>query len=217
MDDMEGIFLLTEDERIFMSRWKEGEACEAGIENFHLWKSQQIAEEPEVVAAEEMEAAQPQSAERGGGEDPVIREDQQGERPVEETPKPEQISEQEADLQATEVPMRNIFPEYEWNEISENLKQNHKRYKPFEDAAAECVQIELKNLRELPKCYWYLGNNSFLLHGFFNYHYLVIGRTGEGRWFLQGFGVPGVYQRQERVMAAIFGFPGIYCDGAGER
>ena len=56
----------------------------------------------------------------------------------------------------------------------------------------------------MPKKYWYLGNNSFLLHGFFNYRYLVVGKTGEERWFL---GVPGIYQRQERVMAAIFGFP----------
>lgn len=204
MDDMEGILLLTEDERIFMSRWKEGEACETGIGNFHLWRPQQITEEPEAAAAEERKASQPQSAGSVGDGAPVVREEQHGEESIEETTEPEQMSEQEAELQATEVPMRNIFPEYEWNEIWESLKQNHKRYKPFEDAAAECVQIELKNLRELPKRYWYLGNNSFLLHGFFNYHYLVVGRTGDGRWFL---GVPGIYQRQERVMAAIFGFP----------
>ena len=64
-----------------------------------------------------------------------------------------------------------------------------------------------KDIRELPKKYWYLGNNSFLLHGFFNYRYLVIGKIEEdtqNRWFL---GVPGIYQNQERVMAIIFGFP----------
>lgn len=35
-----------------------------------------------------------------------------------------------------------------------------------EDKNVECVRIELKDLRELPRKYWYLGNNSFLLHGF---------------------------------------------------
>ncbi len=107
-------------------------------------------------------------------------------------------------VSATEIPMRNIFPGYDWPDVWERLTSTHPIFTPFEDKNAVCIQIELKDLRELPKRYWYLGNNSFLLHGFFNYHYLVVGRTGEERWFI---GVPGIYQRQERVMAAIFGFP----------
>lgn len=105
---------------------------------------------------------------------------------------------------ATEIPMRNVFPVCDWPQVWERLVKEHPVFAPFEDREAVCVQIELKDLRELPKRYWYLGNNSFLLHGFFNYCYLVVGRTSEQRWFL---GVPGIYQRQERVMAAIFGFP----------
>ena len=41
----------------------------------------------------------------------------------------------------------------------------------------ECVRIELKDLRELPRKYWYLGNNSFFFDGFFNYRYLVLGKS----------------------------------------
>ena len=67
------------------------------------------------------------------------------------------------------------------------------------------VQLELSDIRELPKRYWYLGNNSFLLHGFFNYRHLLFGKLENGEWFI---GVPGFYERQERVMASIFGFPG---------
>ncbi len=70
-----------------------------------------------------------------------------------------------------------------------------------------CVRMELKDLRQLPRQFWYLGNNSFLLHGFFNYRYLILGMTetlGMKRWFI---GVPGVFQNPERVMAALFGFP----------
>ena len=73
-----------------------------------------------------------------------------------------------------------------------------------EEKEITCLRIELKDLRELPKKYWYLGNNSFLLHGFFNYRYIILGEIEDERWFI---GVPGVYQHQERVMAAIFGFP----------
>ncbi len=191
--NMEGIFLFTEDDCIFMSRWKEGNPLVVCRESFHVWQPRQ-----EKVAEESVEPEEK-------GQDTASAE---LEEKVQDTvsSKPEEIVQdaEEQDVQATEVPMRNVFPEYDWQSIWESLIQNHTMYHPFDDRAAECIQIELKHLRELPKCYWYLGNNSFLLHGFFNYHYLVVGRTGEDRWFL---GVPGIYQRQERVMAAIFGFP----------
>lgn len=66
-----------------------------------------------------------------------------------------------------------------------------------------CVRIEIKDVRLLPEKYWSMINNSFLLHGFFNYRYLVFGRVDQN-WFI---GVPGVYQKQEHVMASVFGFP----------
>ena len=79
---------------------------------------------------------------------------------------------------------------------------------PFSgDENTLCVRMELKDLRQLPRQFWYLGNNSFLLHGFFNYRYLILGMTetlGMKRWFI---GVPGVFQNPERVMATLFGFP----------
>lgn len=66
-----------------------------------------------------------------------------------------------------------------------------------------CVRIEIKDLRLLPEKYWSMVNNSFLLHGFFNYRYLAFGRIDQN-WFV---GIPGIYQNQEHVMASIFGFP----------
>lgn len=66
-----------------------------------------------------------------------------------------------------------------------------------------CVRIEIKDVRLLPAKYWSMVNNSFLLHGFFNYRYLAFGRIGQN-WFV---GIPGIYQNQEHVMASIFGFP----------
>lgn len=111
-------------------------------------------------------------------------------------------------IHATELPMRNLFPEYDWNAVWEELCREHKPAALFEEWDTQCIQLELKDLRSLPKKYWYLGNNSFLLHGFFNYRYLVLGRTAEERWFL---GVPGVYQRQEARDGGYFRFPGILC------
>ncbi len=66
-----------------------------------------------------------------------------------------------------------------------------------------CVRIEIKDVRLLPEKYWSVVNNSFLLHGFFNYRYLIFGKIGHS-WII---GIPGIYQNQEHVMASIFGFP----------
>ena len=68
-------------------------------------------------------------------------------------------------------------------------------------------KIQLTHIRDLPAKNGYLCNNSFLLHGFFNYNYLILKKekTKQGeKWSL---GVPGVYEQPERMMALMFGFP----------
>lgn len=235
--DMEGIILFCEDERIFMSRWSEGEPVTVDKEHYKMWeKPAEVGQEAEDGTIEA--AGQPMAKEQyasvnqaGAGNQsqavqPGSREqyasvNQTGARNQDATgqpeagepytavnqPRAESITDDAAlsqeDVAATEIPMRNIFPQYTWEEIWESLKTNHAMYTPFEDEEIVCLRIELKDIRNLPKRYWYLGNNSFLLHGFFNYHYLVLGRKGE-HYFL---GVPGIFQHQERVMATIFGFP----------
>lgn len=70
----------------------------------------------------------------------------------------------------------------------------------------ECVRIGPKDLQRLPRKDWVLGNNSFLLHGYYLYrHLLLCRREGENsaEYFL---GVPGVYDEKERMMAELFGF-----------
>ena len=68
-------------------------------------------------------------------------------------------------------------------------------------------KIAITDIHSLPKPNWYLCNNSFLIHGFFNYHYLIL-KTIESKEKTQRFlGVPGVYEHPERMMALLFGFP----------
>lgn len=96
----------------------------------------------------------------------------------------------------------------DWNLRWRFILENYPVMTPFAgDEKTLCVRMELKDLRQLPRQFWYLGNNSFLLHGFFNYRYLILGMTeedGNKKWFM---GIPGVFQNPERVMAALFGFP----------
>lgn len=72
---------------------------------------------------------------------------------------------------------------------------------------ASYQKVEIQDIRKLPKSNWNLCNNRFLLHGFFNYHYLMLKTlemNGEKQQFL---GIPGIYEQPERMMAMLFGFP----------
>jgi len=49
-------------------------------------------------------------------------------------------------------------------------------------------------------------NNSFLLHGYYNYHHLLLTRAERKGELCYYIGVPGVYSEQEQMMASMFGF-----------
>ena len=65
-----------------------------------------------------------------------------------------------------------------------------------------CTKIQRKDLARLPRCEWKLSNNSFLLHGYYNYHHLVF--LDDGEWLRVG--VPGIYHPKEQKAAEAFGF-----------
>ena len=65
-----------------------------------------------------------------------------------------------------------------------------------------CTKIQRKDLARLPRCEWKLSNNSFLLHGYYNYHHLVF--LDDGEWLRVG--VPGIYHPKEQKAAEAYGF-----------
>ena len=80
--------------------------------------------------------------------------------------------------------------------------------------AAECEEIQyiyrkmdLMQIRELPQQDRHLGSNAFLIHGFWNYGYLILKTEMAENEKTILLGVPGVYERQEAAMALAFGFP----------
>ena len=64
----------------------------------------------------------------------------------------------------------------------------------------------ITDIRSLPSRNWHLCNNSFLVHGFFCYHYLILKTTNAPDGAKMYLGVPGIYASQERMMALLFGF-----------
>lgn len=91
-----------------------------------------------------------------------------------------------------------------WN----RLRVTYPKVTAFECSdGCEILVIKPQDIGLLPRENWVYGNNSFLLHGYYNYRYLILARLGKsgerGRYIL---GVPGHYGNNEKYMAAMFGF-----------
>lgn len=64
-------------------------------------------------------------------------------------------------------------------------------------------KLSLSDLTILPRRFWSLSSNSFLLHGYHNYGHLLLIEQNGRLWL----GVPGVYDLREARAADLFGFP----------
>lgn len=112
-------------------------------------------------------------------------------RSQERTMSPSQPSEQ---MRPTQWPLEQLQPtQEEEEEVSAYIPPNSRR----------CEKIQRQDLSRLPRREWRLANNSFLLHGFYNYHHLLYIEDDGKTWI----GVPGVYHEKERAAATAFGFP----------
>lgn len=127
-----------------------------------------------------------------------------------EIEEPEQESEEESDREGPEE--REEASEFEASTGNmEPEEQPGKSDKGDADIQAEektgrsfrCTKIRREDLASLPRCEWKLSNNSFLLHGYYNYHHLMF--LDDGEWLR--LGVPGIYHVKEAGAAAAFGFP----------
>lgn len=71
------------------------------------------------------------------------------------------------------------------------------------DCTYKCIKMQRQDLAKLPRCEWKYANNRFLLHGYYNYHHIVLIDDGNET----KLGVPGIYHPQEARAAEAFGFP----------
>lgn len=70
------------------------------------------------------------------------------------------------------------------------------------------VSIKPVDLQLLDSAYYHLSNNSFLMHNFYKYKHLILGKyTWEKGTFFY-VGVPGEFIKKEQNAAAMFGFEG---------
>lgn len=93
--------------------------------------------------------------------------------------------------------------ENKWEQLLTTYEQIH----PYGDNRIY-VKLAPKDFIVLRENYQHLVNNSFLLHGFYNYRYLILGK--EKDFYL---GVPGVFYEREKMVALMFGFEAFECEG----
>ena len=82
--------------------------------------------------------------------------------------------------------------------------------RPFQDAR-EYLSIGPADFVLFPEAFYKAANNSFLLHGYYNYHHLLLvrmERRGEIAYYI---GVPGNFYEREKQVAIMFGFESFEC------
>lgn len=96
--------------------------------------------------------------------------------------------------------------ENKWQQIS----AIYPHISPFHDER-EYLSLSPSDFVLFPEIFYKAANNSFLLHGYYNYEHLILARVecrGEARYYL---GVPGNYYEREKQVAVMFGFESFEC------
>ena len=92
----------------------------------------------------------------------------------------------------------------------QQLSAIYPHIKPFKDDR-EYISLSPSDFVMFPAKYYRAANNSFLLHGYYNYKHLILvrmERRGEAQYYL---GVPGNYFDREKQVAVMFGFESFEC------
>ena len=143
------------------------------------------------------------------------------ERVKAEEPERAKVEEPERVIVTEELPRRSrentaavpqSVPDYNLKEDKwEQILSSYENIHPYGDERVY-VKLEPKDFVILQSKYQHLVNNSFLLHGFYNYRYIILGK--EQDYYL---GVPGVFYEREKMVAQMFGFEAFECPGGNVR
>lgn len=157
----------------------------------------QVESRPEPVSAELVEAGT--QAERIPQKQPAVNVDKDSEKIIVTEELPRRMS-GNIDIMPQDTPNCNL-KEDKWEQILDTYDRIH----PYGDERVY-IKLEPKDFVILQAKYQHLVNNSFLLHGFYNYRYIILGKEKE--YYL---GVPGVFYDREKMVAEMFGFEAFEC------
>lgn len=187
---------------------KEELQAGSGVMSTKRWTSQKevIQSEREIAKERELQSERemPQ-AEREIVEEREPQPEREAPQPEREAPQPEREAPQPEKGIAARVVAAEEIREDKWEQILATYETIH----PYGDGRVY-VKLEPKDFVIMQGKYQHLVNNSFLLHGFYNYRYLILGKEQGKEYYL---GVPGVFYEREKMVALMFGFEAFDCEG----
>ena len=140
----------------------------------------------------------------------------EAEEPQQATPSAEEEAQFHELEQAAEAPFLRSKRKMQAGQISPNkweqLNRIYPKIQPFGDVR-EYLSIAPCDFVILSEHYQEMVQNSFLLHGYYNYGHLILTKIKEGIDDNYYLGVPGVYYEREKQAALLFGFEGFEGDG----
>ena len=195
--ECDGVQVQISDKRILRGQWRERAAIE----------QESIEPEPTGAARQENEPeVNTESKIQETSADPAEAEMQ--EASTDPTVQPEAAHEEAACGQpirepVREKPERAVIAGDKW----EQLRRLYPKIRPFADRR-EFLSLTPRDFVVLAHGYHILVQNSFLLHGYYNYGHVVLTRKGNRGEEIFYLGVPGVYFEREKQAALMFGFEG---------
>jgi hypothetical protein len=103
-------------------------------------------------------------------------------------------------------PLHIRLHEDKWKQLS----QLYPHLAPFQDER-NYLSIAPNDFVILQKDYHKLVNNSFLLHGFYNYEHLILTKENKRNTEQYYLGVPGNFYEKEKQVAVMYGFDNFEC------
>lgn len=175
-------------------RWSESENRSA--ERF--WKGGSSVRQEEkgtgLRAAEQIVAKPSVKEEKTPGETAVHTEEAAPEKARKEEKRPAQETRQPRMLEDKWQQLTAIYPHIQ----------------PFRDER-DYLSIRPADFLMFPAKDYRQVNNSFLLHGYYNYKHLLLSRVEQRGEILYYIGVPGNYFEKEKQVALMFGFESFEC------
>lgn len=107
---------------------------------------------------------------------------------------------EECAVTAAELPAEE-YADSKWDQLGRIYPMVH----PFGDDR-EYLSITPRDFVILGREHQKLVHNSFLLHGYYNYRHVILGRFGKEEDETYYLGVPGVFYEREKMAAEMFGF-----------
>lgn len=187
LENLCGLIILTDSGIMYGSGWDDKPIR---LEEILLTKEAMRKEEEEEIAVE-----------------PVL-EDEEMETAETEQAVQQEIIEEEENLEerAMENQEENFQEELPEPQMAEQSVEKSEEPAVFRDHAfCDCRKINPGDFKMLNRKDQGLLYNNFLRHGFSRHGFVILARREEDDQYI--LGIPGYYERQEALMANMFGFP----------